>query len=229
MFYKIATIVFFSFFSFSTNAVIVNNPVFSVIKITGLSEKSNEINFIYNNLKTNVSSLPNKESFAKALQGFYELKEKGLIKKDILTLIDFSLSSIEKRLWIIDLKTNTVIYNSLVAHGRNSGNEYAQFFSNKVSSFKSSIGFFATGETYIGKHGYSLRLDGLNKGINCSARERAIVIHGAEYVSNSFINQTGRLGRSLGCPSLPKQISKEVIDIIKNKSLLYIYYPNSRV
>jgi hypothetical protein len=191
--------------------------------------KVDEISAKYNSLKATNASLPNKDSFTKALEGYYNLKEKGLVNKEVLTLIDFNLSSVEKRLWVIDLKTNTVIYNSLVAHGRNSGNEFAQSFSNKVSSFKSSLGFFATGETYMGKHGYSLRLDGLDKGVNCKARERAIVIHGADYVSNSFINQTGRLGRSLGCPSLPKQLSKEVIDFIKNKSLLYIYHENTNV
>jgi hypothetical protein len=111
------------------------------------------------------------------------LQTKGKIQKNILTLIDFSLSSNVKRLWIIDLNTKTVLFNSLVAHGRNTGNEFAASFSNKSESFKSSLGFYATGEVYQGKHGLSLRLDGLERGVNDNARARAVVMHGADYVA----------------------------------------------
>src|SRR5699024_9246237 len=126
----------------------------------------------------------------------YLLREKGVIQKDILTLIDFSMSSNTKRLWVIDLATNTVLFQSLVAHGRNTGEEFASDFSNRNSSYQSSLGFYATGEIYQGKHGASLRLDGLERGVNDNARQRAVVIHGADYVSDSFIQKHKRLGRS---------------------------------
>ena len=180
---------------------------------------------IYNNLITNNFELPNKDSFTKAFEGYFELKEQGFFEKEILTIIDYSLSSNENRLWVIDLKNNTILFQSLVAHGRNSGEEYAHIFSNTPESYKSSLGFFETGETYFGKHGYSLRLDGLEKAQNSNARDRAIVVHGADYVSEEFINQNGRLGRSLGCFALPQDLKKEVIDLIKDKSCLFAYYP----
>ncbi|WP_317163548.1 murein L,D-transpeptidase catalytic domain family protein [Flavobacterium rakeshii] len=181
---------------------------------------------VYSQLDANSLSLPDYESFERAFEGYVLLKEQGKIKKDLLTLVDFSKSSNTKRLWIIDMSTKTVLYNTLVAHGRNSGNEFATAFSNAANSNKSSLGFYATGEVYIGKHGTSLRLDGLEKGINSNARSRAVVIHGADYVSEGFIKQHKRLGRSLGCPALPNRISKEVIDLIKGKSCLFIYHPS---
>jgi hypothetical protein len=156
------------------------------------------------------------------------MKGKGFIKKDILTLIDFSLSSNTKRLWVIDLATNTILFNSLVAHGRNTGEEFANSFSNAAESFKSSLGFYATGEIYNGKHGKSLKLDGLEKGINDNARNRGIVMHAANYVSNFFIKTHNRLGRSQGCPALPSEITAEIISKIKGKSCLYIYHPTTK-
>lgn len=181
---------------------------------------------VYSSLNANNFSLPNLESFSKALAGFYELKSKGLIQKNILTLIDFSLSSNTRRLWVINLDTNTILYNSLVAHGIKTGEEFANSFSNANSSFKSSLGFYATGETYNGKHGMSLRLDGLEKGMNSNARARGVVMHSADYVSESFIQKNKRLGRSQGCPAIPKELTKDIINIIKNKSCLFIYHPS---
>jgi hypothetical protein len=181
---------------------------------------------VYNNLHSNNIALPQMESFSQALKGFYELKDKGLVKKDILTLIDFSLSSNVKRLWIIDLSTNTVLLNSLVAHGRNTGEEFATSFSNSNSSFKSSLGFYATGEIYNGKHGKSLKLDGLERGVNSNARDRGVVMHAADYVSESFIRDHNRLGRSQGCPAVPAALNDEIIELIKNKSCLFIYHPS---
>lgn len=196
-----------------------------VVKLVKTNSETSE-ELVYNNLNSNHFSLPKLESFAEALKGFYLLKEKGLVSKNILTLIDFSLSSNSKRLWVIDLNTNTVLYNSLVAHGRNTGDEFATSFSNSAESYKSSLGFYATGEIYNGKHGKSLKLDGLEKGINSNARERAVVIHGAEYVSNSFIQNNKRLGRSLGCPAIPLELTNEIIQTIKDKSCLFVYYPS---
>ena len=183
----------------------------------------------YSHLNANNFALPNIKSFTEALTGFYKMKEKGLVQKDILTIIDFSLSSNVKRLWVIDLATNTILTNSLVAHGRNTGEEFATSFSNQDSSYKSSLGFYSTAEVYNGKHGQSLKLDGLEKGINDHARQRGIVIHAANYVSESFINKNKRLGRSQGCPALPEDLSAEIIQIIKNKSLLFIYHPSRTV
>ncbi|MBX9887737.1 MAG: murein L,D-transpeptidase catalytic domain family protein [Flavobacteriaceae bacterium] len=180
----------------------------------------------YSNLQSNDLPMPSREGFMQAFKGFTKLKEKGLVTKNILTLIDFSLSSNTKRLWVIDLNSNLVLFNTLVAHGRNTGNEYANSFSNVSESFKSSLGFYATGEIYRGKHGASLKLDGLEKGINSNARERAVVIHGADYVSESFIHNNKRLGRSLGCPAIPVELTDKIIKTIKDKSCLFIYYPS---
>ncbi len=225
--YRLLPLVFFVFISFKTNSLPFPKTVTSVLENTiHTPTPKTESDVIYNNLKTNTYKLPNQDSFTKALEGYYQWKEKDQIQKDILTLIDFSLSSAEKRLWIIDLKNNTILLQSFVAHGKNSGHEYASKFSNKPKSHQSSLGFYATGETYFGKHGYSMRLDGLEKGINDNARKRAIVIHSASYVSKDFIKKYSRLGRSLGCPALPKDESKEIIDLIKDKSCLFIYHPS---
>lgn len=143
-----------------------------------------------------------------------------------LTVIDYSLPSTEKRLWVFDLAQGTLVHHTLVAHGRNTGNNRARRFSNVVGSKKSSLGLFRTGGTYRGKHGYSLKLDGLERGVNDNARKRAIVIHGAWYVSASFAREHGRLGRSWGCPALSKKKYRPVIDTIKGGSLIFVYYPD---
>lgn len=187
---------------------------------------NSKITSIYQSLNADKFDLPEFGCFTDALKGFYLLKEKGIVKKDILTLIDFSKSANEKRLWVIDLSTNTILYQSLVSHGRNTGEEFATSFSNINSSNKSSLGFYVTAEVYTGKHGMSMRLDGLEKGINDNARARAIVMHGANYVSKSFIQNNHRLGRSLGCPAIPEELKQEIIETIKDKSCLYIYHPS---
>jgi hypothetical protein len=181
---------------------------------------------VYGSLHSENLALPNKGSFLKALEGFYKLRSQGLVTKDILTLVDFSLSSNVKRLWVIDLATNTILFNSLVAHGRNTGEEYANNFSNSNESNMSSLGFYATGEIYNGKHGMSLKLDGLQKGLNDHARSRAVVMHGADYVSEDFIQHNHRLGRSLGCPAIPQALTGKIINVIKGKSCLFIYHPS---
>lgn len=229
MIYKLFPIVLFFLFSINPSEVISPNPKniqkSTVVSLTpqSLDSKTEDI---YNSLKSGKFALPNLESFTKALKGFYLLKEKGVIQKNILTLVDFSLSSNTKRLWVIDLATNTILYNSLVAHGRNTGEEFANHFSNAAQSFKSSLGFYTTGEIYNGKHGVSLRLDGLEKGINDNARARGVVMHAASYVSDRFVKNNKRLGRSQGCPAIPEELSKGIINTIKNKSCLFIYYPS---
>jgi hypothetical protein len=161
------------------------------------------------------------EIFNTALIGYS--KTENIRKKNIITIIDFSKPSTEKRCFIIDIDKKKLLYNCFIAHGRNSGDNYASHFSNEPESLKSALGFYLTSETYSGKHGYSLRLDGLEKGINDNARSREIVIHGADYVSQDFIDKYGRLGRSWGCPALPLEISKDVIDKISNGSCIFIY------
>jgi len=167
----------------------------------------------------------NYKAFTSALKGYVKLQSEGQIEEDAyLTVIDMSLSANKNRFFLIDLNNKKIIHKSIVAHGKNSGGEYAKYFSNKVGSYKSSIGFYRTAETYNGKHGLSLRLDGLEY-CNNNARKRAIVIHAAAYVSENFIKNNGRLGRSLGCPSLPQKDYDKVVHKIKNGSLLFIYYP----
>jgi hypothetical protein len=229
MAYKILLASVFMFFSFTSNEKEMNVSKFTKKKIVASVVKPNfddKVEMVYRNLQCNQFTMPNQESFTEALKGFYLLKEKGLIKKDILTLVDFSLSSNIKRLWVIDLSKNVVLFQSLVAHGRNTGEEFATNFSNSAQSFKSSLGFYATGEVYNGKHGFSLKLDGLEKGLNDHARERAVVIHGADYVSDSFIKGNKRLGRSQGCPAVPVELASNIISAIKDKSCLYIYHPS---
>lgn len=232
MIYRIFPFFFLLFSSFNSNSDITSDKKEITVTTTKilasnvtLSAEAKAEN-LYNSLDANNLTLPKLESFTKALKGFYDLQSKGKVQKNILTLIDFSLSSNTKRLWIIDLSTNTVLYNSLVAHGRNTGNEFANSFSNVAESFKSSLGFYATGEVYQGKHGMSLRLDGLERGVNDNARARAVVMHGADYVNQSFIKNHSRLGRSLGCPAIPMNMTKEIINVIKDKSCLYIYHPS---
>ena len=229
MIYSILPTILFMLASFSTSETSFPEPknvkteVYAKTVKTSLEAK---IDMAYNNLHSDKFALPKLESFAVALKGYYSMKEKGLIKKDILTLIDFSLSSNTKRLWVIDLVTGDVLFHSLVAHGRNTGEEFASNFSNSAESFKSSLGFYSTGEIYSGKHGMSLRLDGLEKGVNDNARARGVVMHAADYVSNSFIKNHNRLGRSQGCPAVPAELSKEIINTIKNKSCFFIYHPS---
>ncbi len=207
----------------SPKIINTNKKVLVEITVSSLDLK---IEGIYDSLNYNDCKAPSLECFKEALKGYYSLKEKALVEKDIITLIDFSLSSNEKRLWIIDLNSNTILYNSLVAHGKNSGEEFANSFSNNYSSYKSSLGLYLTGEIYNGKHGLSLKLDGLERGINDHTRERGVVIHSADYVSFDFINQHKRLGRSQGCPVIPQKLLTEIIYKIKNKSCLFIYHPS---
>ncbi|UZR92637.1 murein L,D-transpeptidase catalytic domain family protein [Chondrinema litorale] len=202
---------------------------FQLVAAKGLPTKRAIISTTYELIKKqNFTVLPSPDVFEKAMTGFLKMKEDGLVsaKKEILSIIDFSISSTKERLWVIDLKTGKVLYHTLVAHGRNTGVEYATKFSNIPSSFQSSLGFYTTGNTYIGKHGLSLYLNGQEKGINDNAKERAIVIHGAEYVSEDFVKQYGRLGRSLGCPALPMNLHKDIIKTIASNTCLFIYYPS---
>ncbi len=165
--------------------------------------------------------------FAKAYTGYNNLAKIGKLKQnELLTIIDFSKVSTQKRLYVINLKEKKILFHSLVAHGKNSGENKAEYFSNLEGSLMSSLGFFVTAETYFGDHDYSLKLDGTESFFNSNARKRAIVIHSADYVSDTFIAKEGRLGRSHGCPALPNDISKPIIDLIAGGSCLFIYSQN---
>lgn len=162
----------------------------------------------------------NWQAFRQAVIGYYRIEGK---RREVLTLIDFSLPSTAKRLFVFDMAQHRLLYSSVVAHGKNSGENYATSFSNEYGSYKSSLGFYLTASTYQGRNGYSLILDGLEKGINDRARERAIVVHGAAYANPSVASRGGRLGRSFGCPALPQELSRPIIDAIKGGSVMYIY------
>ncbi len=167
-----------------------------------------------------LEGMVNWKAFRQAVAGYYKIENR---RRDILTLIDFSRPSTEERLFVIDMKQRKLLFSSVVSHGKNSGGNYATSFSNEYGSYKSSLGFYLTESTYQGKNGYSLILNGLEKGINDRARERAIVMHGAAYADPSIVAEGGRLGRSFGCPAVPRKLSRPIIDAIKGGSVMYIY------
>lgn len=193
---------------------------FSII-LTGCTQpvKDTEIHKLW--IDCNLDSVVSYDIFYAAIIGYRQID--NIRKKNILTIIDYSKPSDQDRFFVIDLENKKLLFKCLVAHGKNSGESIAVSFSNQSGSLKSSPGFFLTAETYVGDNGYSLRLDGLEKGINDSARLRDIVIHGADYVSRKFIDENGRLGRSWGCPALPLEVSKEIINIISEGSCLFVY------
>jgi len=160
------------------------------------------------------------EVFKSAMEGYNSI---DLTNTKLLSIIDYSKPSTEKRFFIIDVENHKLLYQTLVAHGKKSGYLNATKFSNKYGSHKSSLGFFITGNSYFGKRGYSLQLDGLENGINDNARQRGIIIHGANYVSERIANGNGVIGRSWGCPAVSKKLSKEIINLLKGGSLLFIY------
>jgi hypothetical protein len=164
------------------------------------------------------------ELFEKAMTGYLNLRQTGQLAADkqVLTVIDFDLPSTEKRLWVFDLATNQTLFNTLVAHGHNTGENEATNFSNTNQSNMSSLGFYVTGDEYEGKHGHSLHLNGMDEGFNTNAYSRSIVMHGADYVSEDFIKQFGRLGRSLGCPALPMDQYSQIIDAVTGGTVLFL-------
>lgn len=170
----------------------------------------------------------NPDAFRFAMEGYRSLAGDPRVQNDsLLTIIDFSLPSSVNRFFVINLNSNRVICRSLVAHGKNSGELYARRFSNALQSYQSALGFYITGDPYKGGQGYSLLLEGLEPGFNDMARERSIVIHGADYVTSRYIKLYGRLGRSLGCPALPPALASRIIDLIKNGSVLFSYFPDA--
>lgn len=186
------------------------------------SEKGSEL---YSSLGLKKQGLSEK-AFMLAWIGYHRMLEKGLLENsEVLSICDFSQSSRRKRLYIIDVNKGVVLANTYVAHGRNSGGEYASRFSNRNDSHESSLGFYVTSNTYNGSHGLSLKLEGIEKGINDNAEERKIVVHGSEYVGSNFLRHNRFIGRSFGCPAVPAKESKKIIHIIKDGSCLFIYHP----
>lgn len=182
-------------------------------------------NKLYDSLELDEIGL-SREAMLYAIKGHQVLADKGMLKKEeILTVVDFSQPSNRKRMYILDVKNFKVLMNTFVAHGKNSGVQFAEKFSNKVESLQSSLGFYVTTETYFGKHGLSLRLSGKDKGFNDNAEKRAVVIHGAQYIGGSRAG-AAFMGRSFGCPAVPQAQSAKVINIIKNGSALFVYHPS---
>lgn len=206
----------------TTDTATENSPASVLVPSEELTIEE-EIIELYDEFSEKNTSMPNLASFKSGMLGYYKLENKGLVEKNILTIIDFTLSSTKNRLWVLDMANQKVLMNTVVSHGKNTGGEYATKFSNTVNSLQSSLGFYVTGETYFGKNGLSLFIDGMEKEFNSRARERYVVIHGADYANPEVAKRTGRLGRSYGCPAVPNDLTKEFIDIIKEKSVVYIH------
>ncbi len=209
----------------SDTAATIVKPEFADLKVEKtLSAAEN----LYQKINFEGKNILKFDVFEKALKGFQNLKKAGKIDEatKLLTVCDFSLSSNLKRLWVINTENGEVLFNTLVAHGKNTGEEFAEKFSNTESSLQSSLGFFITDTTYDGENGYSLKLLGMDEGFNDRALQRSIVMHGADYVSEDFAKQHKRIGRSWGCPAVPRELTQPIINTIKGKNVLFIYYPD---
>lgn len=221
-----------AFFLFLCLTILHQSFSFSTIRVSSSSSAASSLELYTKSLYSSIgleSAGLSWKAFSSAMKGIDYLKNKQSIKNgDVLTVVDFSKPSTEKRMFVIDLANEKVLFNTYVAHGMNSGKEFANQFSNRPESFQSSLGFYETLSTYNGKHGYSLKLAGLERGINDKAEERAIVMHAAPYVSEGFISSKGFLGRSWGCPAVPQALNKPIIDKIKNGSCLFIYSDNQK-
>lgn len=202
---------------------------------TATSKKAAEMRFIvataatlYEEMSLEDSGLSRK-AFEYAFTGYYKLRKKGLLRRtNILTICDFSQSSSVERMYVIDVRTRRVLYRTYVAHGINSGEEYASSFSNRMESCKSSLGFYVTTGVYTGVNGLSLRINGVDKGFNDNALRRAIVIHGAGYVSRRILKKYGVMGTTFGCPAIPTEMTTQIIPVVKNGSCFFIYYPSKK-
>jgi hypothetical protein len=166
------------------------------------------------------------EALRAALASYARLEARGEVTSPLLTVIDYGLPSLSKRLWVFDVEKRSLVFHELVAHGKNTGGDVARSFSNEDGSHMTSLGAFITGTTYEGRNGYSLRLRGMDPGRNDRAEARAIVVHGAPYVDEEVGKTLGRLGRSHGCPALRPAIAKRLIDEIRGRSLLYAWHPS---
>ncbi len=205
-----------------TSATVIVKPA---INDSATAEKADSTAIMYDSMRLKRFGLSEK-AFVCAMEGYQKLVEENIISRpEVLTICDFSQSSRRKRMYIIDVANWKVMMNTYVAHGRNSGEEYANRFSNRNDSHQSSLGFYLTKETYYGGHGLALKIDGLEEGINDNAEERNIVVHGSEYVGSNFLQHAKFNGRSWGCPAVPEKQSTKIINTIKNGSCLFIYHP----
>jgi len=205
----------------STGHKNISGPTVKTVAITTKKAKNLAHLDVYDQLNLSKAGLQ-KSVFEYALRGWQKIDT----AKPMLTIVDLSQPSSHKRLYVVDLIRKKLLFNTYVSHGRNSGDLMANRFSNTESSFQSSLGFYQTLNTYIGKHGLSLQLKGLEKGFNDNVYNRNIVLHGADYVCEEFIRKTGRLGRSQGCPAVPYAESKGIIQAVKGGSCLFVYSPN---
>lgn len=198
-------------------------PAPAAVETTSLEAESSAL---YQSLGLEEKGLSQK-AFACAYKGFRYLQQRQQIREPYLTICDFSQSSNNKRLYLVDMENNKVVLNTYVAHGRNSGAEFATRFSNKNSSLQSSLGFYITQNTYIGEHGLSLKIAGLEPGYNSNAMQRAVVVHGADYIGESWLRHSDYMGRSFGCPAVPARESSHIINLIKDGTCLFIYHPSA--
>jgi len=224
--YILPFIVLTSLFSLKVSSIGKKNT--GVIAAASKPAEASAAEMLYGRLALDSLGL-SPEAYQYALKGHEALVRSGRLQNEnIISIVDFSLPSTKKRLFVIDLASGQLLFNTLVSHGRNSGREMATNFSNARESFKSSLGFYITGKTYKGAHGYSLRLEGEESGINDNAMERGIVMHAADYVNEKLGRVQGYIGRSLGCPAVPVNLHKKIIGKIQNGSCLFMYSPDQR-
>jgi len=212
------------------------NTIITLLSIAALTGNIASSNLTYagptQNLSTKINHLSKKapqlrkKVLTLAVMAYQKALTHGNVKKSVLTVIDYSLPSWKQRMWVFDIKTERLLYNTYVAHGKNSGLDIPHQFSNRFSSKQTSLGTYVTKGTYIGSKGYSLNLEGLEKGFNDNAYVRRVVIHGAWYVEPDFIKRSGRAGRSWGCPSIAQTLARPVINTIKGGSIVFAYYPD---
>jgi hypothetical protein len=220
----LAVILSFGFIKYGSTAIIPTSTIPKEhVHVIKNEPEQEEWRVVFDSLQLEPKGL-SQEAFKYAWFGYQRLK----LQNPVMAIADFSQSSRKKRLYVIDFAQKKLLLNTYVAHGRNSGDEFAKKFSNQNSSYQSSLGFYRTRGTYQGKHGLSLKLDGVEKGINDRAMERAIVMHGADYVSERFIANTGRLGRSLGCPAISMADHKKLIQLLHQDAGLFIFSNNPK-
>lgn len=206
------------------SVAVVGNSNYTALKEMNQHTFVDSLQRLYDAIELQKYELPF-EAFKYGMTGYISLLREGKLNdKGLLTIIDFTKSSNLKRFYTIDLLNLAVKFHTYVSHGKNTGEAMAKSFSNTIHSNQSSLGFYVTAETYVGSKGYSLKLDGMEKGYNDKIRERAVVMHNADYVSEYWIKTYGRLGRSQGCPALPNEIGKKVIDTIKNRTAIFAYF-----